>query len=130
MFTKTTSGVKVTAIPRFLPEHSEPEDDHYVWAYTIELENHSAVPVQLISRYWNITDAHGLVQEVRGAGVVGEQPVLKPGEAFRYTSGTSLATSSGVMMGSYHMRSENGEEFDIAIPAFSLDSPYITALVN
>lgn len=130
MFTKTTSGVKVTAIPRFLAEHSEPDDGHYVWAYTIEVENHRSTPVQLLSRYWNITDASGLVQEVRGEGVVGEQPVLQPGEAFRYTSGTSLGTASGVMMGSYSMIASDAEAFDVAIPPFSLDSPYITALVN
>ncbi len=130
MFVKTTNHIKVTAIPRFLPEHSEPEDDHYVWAYTIQLENQGERTVQLLSRYWNITDANGLVQEVRGEGVVGEQPVLKPGEAFRYTSGTSLNTSSGVMHGTYLMRGETGDRFDIVIPAFSLDSPYVTALVN
>lgn len=130
MFTKTTSGVKVTAIPRFLPEHSEPDDDHYVWAYTIELENYNQVPVQLISRYWNITDAGGLVQEVRGAGVVGEQPVLQPGESYRYTSGTALHTPSGVMLGKYHMQAVGGDGFDIDIPAFSLDSPFITAMAN
>lgn len=130
MFTKTTANVKVTAVPRFMPEHSEPDEAHYVWAYTIELENHNKVPVKLISRYWNITDAQGLIQEVRGAGVVGEQPVLQPGEAYRYTSGTSLHTPSGVMMGTYQMVASNGEKFDIDIPAFSLDSPFVTALAN
>lgn len=130
MFTKTTSNVKVTAIPRFMPEHSEPDEDHYVWAYTIELENYNKVPVKLMSRYWNITDAGGLVQEVRGPGVVGEQPVLQPGEAYRYTSGTALHTPSGVMMGQYQMVASNGDTFDIDIPAFSLDSPFVTAMAN
>jgi ApaG protein len=125
MFTKTTRQIKVTAMPQFLPEHSEPEDDHYVWAYTIQLENYGQEPVQLLNRHWKITDAQGITQEVRGPGVIGEQPVLKPGEAFRYTSGTSLATASGLMLGEYEMLSPaSGEHFDVEVPAFSLDSPF------
>lgn len=130
MFTKTTNEIKVTAIPHFLAEHSEPVDDHYVWAYTIELVNYGQKPVQLLNRYWNITDADGLVQEVKGIGVVGEQPVIKPGESFRYTSGTALSTASGMMLGRYSMLADDGQQFEIDIPAFSLDSPYITAMVN
>lgn len=124
MFSKTTRNIKVTAIPQFLPEHSDPEQDHYVWAYTIEIENKGSETVQLLSRHWNITDAQGLKQEVRGAGVVGEQPVLSAGESFRYTSGTSLATPSGIMMGEYQMTTPEGEPFEIDVPAFSLDSPF------
>ena len=124
MFTKTTHGVKITAIPQFLPDHSEPEDGHYVWAYTIEMENFGAEEVKLISRHWKITDAQGVTQEVRGPGVVGKHPSLKPGESFRYTSGTSLAVPSGVMMGSYEMVNDKGNIFQVDVPAFSLDSPY------
>lgn len=130
MFTKTTKGVKVTAIPHFLPEHSAPEDDHFVWAYTIELENYGAEQVQLISRHWKITDAQGLTQEVRGPGVIGKQPVLKPGETFRYTSGTALGAPSGVMMGEYEMVNLKGEHFQIDVPPFSLDSPYQMGRAN
>lgn len=124
MFTKTTRQIKVTASPNFLSEHSEPTDSHYVWAYTIQLENAGDTTVQLLNRHWKITDAQGLTQEVRGAGVIGEQPVLKPGEVFRYTSGTSLGTASGVMLGEYEMVTPEGEHFEVEVPAFSLDSPY------
>jgi ApaG protein len=124
MFTKTTRQIKVTASPNFLSEHSEPMDSHYVWAYTIQLENYGDTPVQLLKRHWKITDAKGLTQEVRGEGVIGEQPVLKPGEVFRYTSGTSLGTASGVMLGEYEMVTPEGERFEVEVPAFSLDSPY------
>ena len=124
MFTQTTHNIKVTATPHFLGDQSEPDQSHYVWAYTIEVENLSETSVQLINRHWHITDAQGLVTEVRGAGVIGQQPVLEPGEAFRYTSGTSLGTASGIMLGEYEMRGSDGESFEIPIPPFSLDSPY------
>lgn len=124
MFTKTTHSIKVTAMPQFLDQHSEPDEDHFVWAYTIQVENFGHDTVKLLNRHWKITDAHGLTQEVQGAGVIGEQPVLKPGEAFRYTSGTSLATASGIMRGQYEMVNAQGEHFPIDVPAFSLDSPY------
>ncbi|MFM9890890.1 MAG: Co2+/Mg2+ efflux protein ApaG [Rickettsiales bacterium] len=124
MFTKTTRQIKITATPQFMAEHSAPDEDHYVWAYTIQLENGGDCPVQLLNRHWKITDAQGLTQEVRGPGVIGEQPVLKPGEAFRYTSGTALGTSSGVMLGEYEMVGAGGEHFEVEVPAFSLDSPY------
>ena len=130
MFTKTTRNIKVTAIPQFMAEHSEPGDGHYVWAYTIQLENDGQEQVQLLNRHWKITDAQGLTQEVRGQGVIGEQPVLKPGEAFQYTSGTALATASGVMLGEYEMVTPGGEHFDVEVPAFSLDSPYHVGRMN
>lgn len=123
MYTKTTHGIKVTVIPTYLDYQSSPENAHFVWAYTIQIENMGAETVQLISRYWHITDALGRVQEVRGDGVVGKQPTLKPGEAFKYTSGTSLATSSGIMGGRYQLKTSSGEGFEIEIPSFSLDSP-------
>lgn len=124
MFSRTTHSIKVTVTPAYLDSHSAPEDGQYVWAYTVNLENQSEVPVQLLNRYWHITDSNGLAQEVRGPGVVGEQPVLKPGEAFQYTSGTTLKTPSGIMVGSYQMARQTGEMIEVAIPAFSLDSPY------
>ncbi|MES2985147.1 MAG: Co2+/Mg2+ efflux protein ApaG [Pseudomonadota bacterium] len=124
MFTKTTRSIKITASPHFLAEQSEPGDSHYVWAYTIQLENYGSEPVQLLNRHWKITDARGTTQEVRGPGVIGEQPVLKPGEAYRYTSGTALATASGLMLGEYEMVTGDGEHFEVEVPPFSLDSPY------
>lgn len=124
MFSKVTNSIKVTAVPQFLEQHSEPDEDHFVWAYTIHLENNGNETVQLINRHWKITDAHGLTQEVRGKGVIGEQPILKPGEAYRYTSGTALGTSSGIMLGEYEMTTPAGARFNIEVPAFSLDSPY------
>ena len=130
MFSKTTRDITVIATPQFLREHSEASDDHFVWAYTIQIENRGEETVQLLNRYWQITDAHGLVQEVRGPGVIGQQPVLKTGEAFQYTSGTSLHTPSGVMLGSYEMVAADGQRFDIDIPAFSLDSPFEGAKAN
>ena len=124
MFTKTTHSIKITASPRFLAEHSEPQDSHYVWSYTIQLENFGNSEVQLLNRHWKITDAQGITQEVRGPGVIGEQPVLKPGDTFQYTSGTALASPSGMMLGEYEMVGPNGERFEVEVPAFSLDSPY------
>ena len=124
MYHTTTRDITVIVTPVFLDEQSEPEDDHFVWAYQVRIENNSLRTIQLQARYWQITDANGLVQEVHGDGVVGEQPILEPGENFEYTSGTPLATPSGVMVGSYRMQSEAGDEFDVAIPAFSLDSPH------
>lgn len=130
MFSKVTRDIKVTAVPTFLNEHSEPSDGHYVWAYTIQLENHGDKTVQLLNRYWHITDEQGLVQEVRGPGVIGENPVLEPGQAFQYTSGTSLNTPSGIMMGAYEMVTTDGEHFDVDIPAFSLDCPFRKTAMN
>ena len=122
MYTKTTHKFKVTVIPAYLSEQSDPESAHYVWAYTIEIENMGEETAQLINRYWHITDASGAVQEVRGPGVVGEQPTLEQGDSYRYTSGVALKTPSGIMEGNYEMESRTGERFTIDIPAFSLDS--------
>ena len=109
--------------PRFLPDKSSPENGYFFWAYTITLTNLGRETVQLKTRHWRITDAQGRLQEVRGAGVVGEEPVLKPGENFEYTSGVPLPTPSGFMTGTYGMVTAAGETFDIDIPAFSLDTP-------
>ncbi len=130
MYRAITRQVEVTVRPRFLPERSSPADNYYFWAYTIDITNRGTETVQLKTRHWRITDAHGRLQEVKGAGVVGEQPVLKPGESFEYTSGVPLPTPSGFMVGSYGMVTEKGEYFDIDIPAFSLDSSYAGRTIN
>jgi len=125
MYEQETSGLLVRVEPRYLPEESAPDEGRYVWAYTIEIENRGEAAVQLISRFWRITDENGLTQEVEGPGVIGQQPVIGPGESFRYTSAAPLAAPSGMMMGAYSMRRiENGEAFDIAVPLFALDSPH------
>jgi len=125
MYSAITRSIRVTVEPVFLEEQSSATEDNYVWAYQVRIENDGGETVRLINRYWCITDARGRVQEVRGEGVVGEQPTLAPGEAFEYTSGTPLGTPSGIMVGTYEMeKSGTGERFDIDVPAFSLDSPY------
>ena len=124
MYTQKTRAIEVTVKPMYLEDESEPSSDHYVWAYWIRIENQSKDVVQLRARHWRITDATGRLQEVHGEGVVGEQPVLAPGEAFEYTSGSPLTTPSGIMVGTYEMETEGGERFQVDIPAFSLDSPY------
>ncbi len=131
MFEQETAGVMVRVEPRFLPEESAPEQSRYVWAYTIEIENRTLGKVQLLSRFWRITDENGLTQEVRGPGVIGQQPVIEPGTSFRYTSACPLAAPSGVMMGAYSMqRIGDGGAFDIAVPLFALDSPHQSKRAN
>lgn len=130
MYTETTRGITVTVQPIFLEDQSSPAEGHYVWAYRVRIENKGAETVQLMRRHWKITDALGRMQEVEGAGVVGEQPVLEPGESYEYTSGTPLATPSGIMMGTYRMETGEGETFDVSIPAFSLDSPHEVHRLN
>jgi len=130
MYTKTTNEIKVTVLPHYLEQQSEPESNCYVWAYTIQVENLGKGTVRLVNRYWNITDSLGRIEEVRGEGVVGEQPVLKPGEGFRYTSGVPLKTPSGIMFGEYQMQDEDGNKIDVAVPAFSLDSPFGMTKLN
>jgi ApaG protein len=124
MYTQKTKNISVTVTPIYLEDQSEPDEDHYVWAYQVKIENDSLETVQLRSRHWRITDANGLMQEVRGSGVVGEQPVLEPGESFEYTSGTPLNAPSGIMVGSYEMQTDEGDTIEVDIPAFSLDSPH------
>lgn len=130
MYDKTTRAIRVTVRPTFLEDQSSPEENYYVWAYRVQIENQGPETVQLRDRYWRITDGIGRVQEVRGPGVVGEQPVLKPGERFEYTSGTPLATPSGIMLGTYRMETADGESFEVEIPAFSLDSPHHPIRLN
>ena len=130
MYDATTRAIYVTVEPEFLEDQSAPEDGHYVWAYRVQIENRGSETVQLLNRHWTITDSLGRVQEVQGAGVVGEQPVLRPGESFEYSSGCPLSTASGVMMGSYTMVTDDGESFEVEIPAFSLDSPFQPRQLN
>jgi ApaG protein len=129
-YSETTRSIKVTVEPFYLEDQSSPTDDHYVWAYHVRIENQGRETVQLRRRRWHITDGLGRVQEVRGPGVVGEQPVLAPGEAYEYTSGTPLSTPSGIMAGSYEMETPQGESFAVTIPAFSLDSPHQRIRLN
>lgn len=116
-------NIAVDVQTRYIDEQSAPDQDRYVFSYTITIRNDGEKPAQLISRHWIITDANNKVQEVRGEGVVGEQPRLQPGEQFRYTSGTMLETPVGSMRGSYQMVAEDGVEFDAEIPAFTLSIP-------
>ena len=130
MYSETTKSIRVTVVPVFLDEHSSPEDAKYIWAYEVRIENLGDETVQLINRHWSITNSLGQTQTVRGPGVVGEQPILKPGEYFEYTSGAPLSTPSGLMVGTYQMEDHDGKIFDVSIPAFSLDSPHQTVQVN
>lgn len=130
MYQATTRAIRVTVEPRYLAEESTPEEGRFFWAYTIRIDNDGAEAVQLRARHWRITDALGRTQEVRGLGVVGEQPVIPPGASFSYTSGAPLSTPTGFMVGTYLMVSAQGEEFVVDIPAFSLDSPHARATVN
>ncbi|OFZ68131.1 MAG: Co2+/Mg2+ efflux protein ApaG [Betaproteobacteria bacterium RBG_16_58_11] len=117
--------IQVTTQVEYIPEQSSEEQDRYVFAYTITIANTGSIPAQLISRHWIITDATNSVQEVRGLGVVGEQPLLKPGESFEYTSGSAIATPVGTMKGTYQMVAEDGTKFDAEIPEFTLSMPRV-----
>ncbi|HEY5226395.1 MAG TPA: Co2+/Mg2+ efflux protein ApaG [Methylovirgula sp.] len=130
MYSCVTQAIQITVLPEFVPERSDVDEATFFWAYTVEIANRSALTVQLTARHWKITDANGRLEEVRGPGVVGEQPVLKPGESFRYTSGCPLNTPSGIMSGSYRMVNEKGDVFDAEIPVFSLDSPFAPRVLN
>lgn len=130
MYRALTRDIEVVVEPFYLEEQSDPEDDRYVWGYRIVISNNSDVSVKLINRYWNITDQNGQVDEVTGPGVVGEQPKLSPGDTYEYSSGCPLDTPSGLMFGHYQMETDDGELFDVAIPAFSLDSPGLLRVLN
>ena len=124
MYSKTTKGVTVTVTPYFLDDQSSPNEGHYVWAYQVNIKNSSHSTMKLNQRNWVIIDANSKIINVQGEGVVGEFPVLHPGESFEYTSGTPLKTTNGIMQGFYLMSQNNGEQLKIDIPTFSLDSPY------
>lgn len=125
MYQAVTRGIRVKVTPRFLPDESEPGSGRFFWAYSVRIDNGSPETVQLLSRHWQIVDGNGHFEEVRGDGVVGEQPVIEPGGHFDYTSGCPLTTPDGTMSGSYRMRvNATGETFEAEIPAFALTSPY------
>jgi ApaG protein len=130
MYRAVTRDIEVVVTPKFLADRSAPDKGQFFWAYTIEISNNGGETVQLKTRYWHITDAFGRVQEVRGAGVVGKEPVIAPGQSFEYTSGVPLQTPSGIMAGRYGMVTGEGEHFDIEIPAFSLDSVHAPRTIN
>lgn len=130
MFNATTEGFNVRVTPTYLQEQSTPEERRWMWAYTIEIENVGVETAQLKSRHWMIIDANGHIREVDGPGVVGEQPVLYPGDSFTYTSGCPLETSSGFMRGHYEMQSADGRLFRVEIPSFSLDIPHERRTLN
>jgi ApaG protein len=125
-----TRDILVRVATSYLPAKSDPIEGKHFWAYMVEIENHGDETVQLLSRHWIITDAYNRVEEVKGAGVVGEQPTLKPRDAFRYTSGVPLSANSGTMRGTYQMLTEHGDAFDAEIPEFSLDLPGARRVVN
>lgn len=124
MTAAVTRQIEVSVETSFLEKDSDPNEQYFVWAYRITITNHSDESVQLLTRHWQITDAMGRMQEVRGEGVIGEQPIIAPGASFTYSSGTPLGTASGFMRGSFQMLGPYGDKFDIEIPAFSLDSPH------
>ena len=130
MYKAVTRGISVTVMPRFVDEESSPDEGKFFFAYAVEITNLSTERVQLRDRHWRIIDGRGQLQEVRGPGVVGKQPVLGPGESFSYTSGCPLPTANGTMAGTYTMVTAGGETFQAEIPAFSLDSPHAKRVVH
>jgi ApaG protein len=130
VFTKVTQGIRVSAMPLYVPEQSFPDENIYTWIYHIIIENQSNEAIQLIFRHWKIIDGYGELTEVRGKGVVGEQPVIKPGTAYEYTSSCQLKTNSGIMQGEYLLQATDNREFSVDIPAFSLDIPHNTYTIN
>lgn len=134
MYKSKTHNIEVTVEPEFLADRSQPDAGRFFWAYSVGITNLSDHAVQLMHRHWQITDANGRREEVRGPGVVGEQPVLQPGEHFKYTSGCPLTTPSGIMVGSYSFvdleSGTDGDKFEVDIPAFSLDSPHARRVLN
>ncbi|WP_237152000.1 Co2+/Mg2+ efflux protein ApaG [Oryzibacter oryziterrae] len=130
MFSAVTHSIVISVEPNFLPQESDPSENRFVWSYRVVIENRSDRAVQLIARKWDITDGNGVRREVSGPGVVGQQPVIEPGEAFEYSSGCPLTTDSGIMSGSYKMVDEHGETLHVTIPAFSLDLPDAPRVLN
>lgn len=130
MYRALTRDIEVIVEPFYLEEQSDPDDDRYVWGYRIVISNHSKISVRLVTRYWHITDMNGIVDEVTGPGVVGEQPHLGPGDTYEYSSGCPLDTPSGMMFGHYQMEADDGERFHVKIPAFSLDTPNLLRTLN
>lgn len=130
MYRARTGNIEVSVEPIYLDEESAPEENRFFWAYQVRIANRGNIAVKLMSRYWRITDGLGRVEEVRGPGVVGEQPVIAPGGHYEYTSGCPLPTPSGIMQGFYTMSDADGRQFEVDIPAFSLDIPGTARMVN
>ena len=130
MYRAVTRDIEVSVETYYLEEQSDPDDSRYVWGYRIVIANHSPVPVRLMHRYWHITDQNGQVDEVHGPGVIGEQPRLRPGDTYEYSFGCPLDTPTGMMFGYYQMQADDGEVFEVAIPAFSLDAPGMVRVLN
>ncbi len=130
MYTATTKRISVSVEPRYMADRSDPTENRFFWSYTVEIANGGAAPVQILARHWVITDQLGRREDVRGIGVVGEQPVIEPGASFTYTSGCPLQTPSGTMVGTYQAIGEDGEVFSVDIPAFSLDIPGERRVLN
>lgn len=130
MYRAVTHGIEVIVKPNYLESRSEPDNSQYVWLYEVTIINNCEKTVQIESRYWHITDANGKIEEVHGPGVVGEQPILNPGDSYQYSSACPLTTPSGIMRGSYGVSDGSGIRFDVAIPAFSLDCPDDRRTVN
>jgi ApaG protein len=130
MYESVTHMIRVRVTPEYVSDQSEPGDNYFFWSYKVEITNLGTGTVQLKTRHWRITDANGRTEEVRGPGVVGEQPVLEPGKSYSYSSGCPLKTPQGLMVGSYQMVDGAGTMLDVAIPAFSLDSPYSRPVLN
>ncbi len=130
LYESITDGIRIRVRPEYQSEQSSPDEGYYFWSYTIEIANEGDAPVRLKTRFWRITDSSGRTEEVRGPGVVGQTPLIEPGQSFTYTSGCPLATPSGIMSGSYQMADTSGRLFDVTIPAFSLDSPFTVKSVN
>jgi ApaG protein len=130
LYVANTRGIAVSVEPTYLEERSSPDSSQYFWAYRVIIENQGKETVRLLNRHWMITNARGELTEVKGPGVVGEQPVLKPGESFEYTSGAPLDTPTGMMGGAYEMETDSGERFHIEIPTFSLDRPNQRVFLN
>jgi ApaG protein len=123
MIINPVNKIDIEVLPAYIADQSDPAKNHYVFSYTVTIRNNGSIPVKLLTRHWIITDGDGLVQEVKGDGVIGIQPRLQPGEKFQYTSGTFMSTPFGTMHGSYRMISDSGEKFDAEIPAFQLIVP-------
>jgi ApaG protein len=130
MYSATTKDINVKVEPRYMADRSDPSEKRFFWAYTVEIANSGAAPVQILARHWIITDQNGRREDVRGIGVVGEQPVIEPGSSFTYTSGCPLPTPSGTMVGTYQAIDSAGETFTVEIPAFSLDVPGQKRVLN
>jgi ApaG protein len=130
MYEAVTRDIRVRVEPQYVEDQSSPDENHFFWSYTVTISNEGDEPMLLRSRLWRITNAIGITQEVRGPGVVGLTPTIAPGESFSYTSGCPLETPSGIMVGSYQMANAKGQLFDVAIPAFSLDSPFAHRSLN